>query len=158
MHRRRLIAAALAASLGIGVPATAAERCATPKEEAALRTRAVQTDLMMAALSCGERERYNSFVAMFRQSLGREGGNFKSYFQSRYGARATTQLNSYVTQLANLASQRYSREPGEFCAVTKNQLSELLTLKTAEFAAFIARQPIEPLPNVTFCTAQSAKP
>lgn len=134
---------AFAAALLAGQPASAAEQCPTAKEQAALRTRALQTDFMVAALNCGERERYNDFVKTFKTPLVREGKALKAYFRRRHGERATRELNAFVTQLANLASRRYNARTRTFCTQAKTQLTEAMTLKPAAFADFVDRQPVE---------------
>ena len=154
----------LAAALMAGQAASAAEQCPTAKEQAALRTRALQTDFMVAALNCGERERYNEFVTVFKKPLIREGKALKAYFKRRHGDEAARELNAFVTQLANLASRRYNARTKTFCTQAKRQLTEAMTLKPAAFADFVVRQPIELAPLVAaakdkdVCTAPVKAP
>lgn len=146
--------------------AAAAEHCPTAKEEAALRTRAVQTDFMVAALNCKERDRYNDFVTKFQKPLVREGKALKAYFKRRHGGQAARELNAFVTQLANLASQRYNKRTQTFCTQTRKQLTEVMALKPADFADFIDRQPVELAPLMSLakdkdnaaCTAAAKAP
>ena len=43
--------------------------CASDTDLAALNARVLQTELMVAALSCDEKQRYNSFVTAYREVL-----------------------------------------------------------------------------------------
>ena len=43
--------------------------CASERDLAALNTRVLQTELMVAALSCGEKQRYNTFVTTYQTVL-----------------------------------------------------------------------------------------
>lgn len=150
--RNRLVSAAIAAVLLTGQAAAAAEHCPTAKEAAALRTRAVQTDFMMAALNCKERDRYNAFVKKFQKPLVRQGKALKAYFKRQHGGTATRELNAFITQLANLASQRYNKAPNSFCTRAGKQLTEVMALEPADFADFIGRQPVESAVGVSTAT------
>ena len=158
MRHGRFAIAFLAAVLLSRNAAMPAEPCATASEQAALRSRAVQTDLMLAALNCDERARYNLFVQEFGQPLAVQGAGMKAYFQRAHGAAAIEEMNAFVTCLANMASQRYIEEPGKFCAAAKEQLTELLAMKPADYPAFVARQVVAPSPDVKACPKTATDP
>jgi len=158
MRHGRFIIAFLAAVLISRNAAMPAEPCATASEQAALRSRAVQTDLMLAALNCDERARYNLFVQEFRQPLAVQSGRMRAYFQRAHGGAATEDMNAFVTRLANMASQRYIQEPSRFCAAAKEQLTELLAIKPAEYPTFAARQVVAPSAGVKSCPKTAANP
>jgi hypothetical protein len=148
---------ALAAAILAAMPAFAAD-CADTVEQAALQTRAVQTEFMVAALACGQSEYYNAFVIKFQPQLIREGKNLQAYFRRLHGASGTKRLNAFVTQLANLASERSIVDRGLFCGVAKDRMNEALALEAADFPDFMHRQPSLPLPGVTLCPTASAQP
>jgi hypothetical protein len=159
LGRKFLASTVIAATLLAAMPSGFAfgAECAREVDQVALRTRAVQTDFMVAALSCGERDRYNSFVKKFQPQLIRQGKNLQAYFKRSHGKRGTTELNSLLTKLANLSSTRSIADRAGYCGSARDRMSEALLLKSKEFAAFIDRQPFIPLPGVTFCTTESAK-
>lgn len=101
-HRKGAAWAVLAGVL-CATPA-AAEMCARDGDMPALQTRVLQTDLMVAALTCDERARYNAFVGKHRAELVVRGHELKGLFNRAYGPRALANLDSFVTRLANEAS------------------------------------------------------
>lgn len=94
---------AVLASALCATPA-AAEMCARDSDMPALQTRVLQTDLMVAALTCDERARYNAFVGKHRAELVVRGHELKGFFNRTFGPRAQATLDSFVTRLANEAS------------------------------------------------------
>jgi hypothetical protein len=152
-----LIVTALAAGT-LAAPAALAADCADTVEQAALQTRAVQTEFMVAALACGQSEYYNAFVLKFQPQLIREGKNLQAYFERLHGATGTKRLNTFVTQLANLASERSIADRGQFCTTARDRMSEALALRVADLSAFMDRQIGLPLPGVTFCPNASTQP
>ena len=95
---KRLISACVAATLAAVPVAEAATRCASMQERTAMRVRAMQTELMVAALSCRAvpgrdfTGQYNTFVQRHGEKLVNHGRILKSYFQSRYGEQSTKKL------------------------------------------------------------------
>ena len=134
-----------------------AAACAKPEDLPPLRTRAFQTELMVSALSCGESKSYNKFVTDFRPELMTQGKAMQAYFKREHGGRAQAETDRFVTQLANLSSQRSSKDKAAFCAGTKKLFGEVLALKKpAELRAFVAALPAPVLPGVKSCSTASA--
>ena len=115
--------------------------CATPPEQAALRSRAVQSDLVVAALNCDERDRYAAFVGRFEPQLAEQGRLLRAFFMRNYGEDGQAELDRYVTRLANEASTLSARAGGIFCARADRRLGELMQLDPSRFDAFVDRQP-----------------
>ncbi|MSO93816.1 MAG: hypothetical protein EXQ86_10510 [Rhodospirillales bacterium] len=109
---RGIAVAAVIAAVG-SAPAFAT--CVRPNEEAALTARILQTELMVAALACGQQSQYNAFVIKFRDDLVSHGHALKSLFKRVHGAQADRRLATFVTRLANDASVK-SREVANFCS------------------------------------------
>jgi hypothetical protein len=142
------------AALALFAAAQGAMACAKPEDLPPLQTRAFQTELMVSALSCGELARYNRFVTDFRPQLVSDGKALQAYFKREHGSQAAAQTDKFVTRLANLASQRSSRDKNGFCAATKKLYGEVLALKQpAELRSFVAQQPAPLLPGVARCAA-----
>lgn len=103
--------AAIAAALGVAAPA-AAQQAAGPgaqsiKVAEAIAFRRLQSELMVAALSCNDRRLhayYNLFVERFRPALGENARVLKAHFRSIHGAVATRRMDDFMTRLANEAS------------------------------------------------------
>ena len=102
----------LIATLGVLVclagPALAqqASRLA-PAESEAFAFRRLQSELMVAALSCNDmrhRDAYNTFVHRFRPALSENARVLKAYFKRHHGSAATRRLDAFITGLANDAS------------------------------------------------------
>jgi hypothetical protein len=81
-----------------------------------IEVRRLQTNLMVAALSCGARNDYNDFVIAYRPSLQKYGKEIRTEFRRRYGKAGNAKLNQFVTRLANEASARSNADRENFCA------------------------------------------
>lgn len=159
----RLAGPLLVAALMSAAPMDAARAamCALPHEHAALSTRVVQTDLMVAALTCNERSRYNSFVKKFEAELVANGRAMREYFRRAYGARAKSEVNRFVTRLANEASARaIARGTAAYCADASSLFGEVLGLEPRQLRAFLAERPVSNHHGVQSCAvkASSAAP
>ncbi len=142
------------AALALFTAAQGAMACAKPEDLPPLQTRAFQTELMVSALSCGELARYNKFVSDFRPQLVSDGKALQAYFRREHGSQAAAKTDKFITQLANMASQRSSRDKNAFCAATKKLYGEVLALKRpAELTSFVAKQAAPVLPGVARCAA-----
>ncbi|MGZ9107161.1 MAG: hypothetical protein ACXW3M_15440 [Rhodoplanes sp.] len=100
----------------------------------ALNTRVLQTELMVAALSCDEQQRYNAFVTNYRSHLEAQGASLRAWFGRAYGSASESELNAFVTKLANDASKR-SLDAASYCASVGALLSEVLETPTNGYSA-----------------------
>lgn len=124
--RRRVSRGALVAALvgTLVVPATSAQAapCAAvgtqdlSQGDLSIEVRRLQTNLMVAALSCRARSDYNEFITAHRPSLQSYGKAIQAEFRRRYGRDGSKQLNRFVTRLANEASARSNADRDGFCA------------------------------------------
>ncbi|MPY70931.1 MAG: hypothetical protein GEU92_12680 [Alphaproteobacteria bacterium] len=136
---RRLAQGLCVATLGISLVGVAqAAGCADARERESLTVRSLQTDLMVAALSCNVRDDYNTFVQRYRPHLSGHGHALRRYFQRAYGPRAQRALDRYVTELANQASQVSNADRTAFCAQTAASLNMLLAATDREGAHVLA--------------------
>ena len=106
----------VALSASLAPAAQAAEMpCASEDEARGFTLRHLQSRLMVAALSCNQKEAYNTFVQRFMTDLTTGGRSLTAYFaRTKLGTPA---LNRHVTDLANAAGLRRASDP-EYCAVT----------------------------------------
>lgn len=98
------------------------------QEKEAIAFRHLQTELMVAALSCGRqdyRAKYNAFVVRYRPALRRNGRTLRAIFDRNYGKSGRRRLDAYVTRLANEASVR-SMERNDFCDIAGRKLNAVL--------------------------------
>src|SRR3546814_3141196 len=112
----------------------------------------LQTELVVAALSCNERTRYNAFVNKFKGELGDRGKALKAFFNRAHGKDATRRLNAFVTELANEASQRTIAYQGDFCGDAVQRFEAVLKLQPAELSTFAAAQNTASLHGYEVCT------
>jgi len=125
MKRRLSRGAVVAALVGtLVVPATSAQAVPCPtigvnnlsKGDLSIEVRRLQTNLMVAALSCRARSEYNEFITTHRPSIQTYGKAIKAEFRRRYGREGSKHLNRFVTRLANEASARSNADRDAFCA------------------------------------------
>lgn len=130
---KRILTACIAASLIATPIADAAARCVNAKERTAVRVRVMQTELMVAALSCRAvpgrdfTGQYNTFVKRHGDRLVNHGQVLQAYFKSRYGADSRKQLDAFITALANDASRR-SMNSATFCDESVELFQEVMSL------------------------------
>lgn len=151
MRGKALGFAVAAAITGLTAGSAIAASCDDRTGTAAFHVRSLQTDLMVAALTCEARPEYNSFVRKFRTTLVDHGAALKALFRSLHGARADKALNAYVTALANRASQRSISKRDHYCETTLRTFSALKDLKPAQLASFSMQRPASEIDVPSTC-------
>ena len=121
-----LVAAALLA------PGIASATCLKPYEGTAINVAGLKSQLMVTALSCDTRDRYNDFVLTFRPMLQHEDTALNSYFLHHYGRSWRSEHDDYITQLANMQSEASIREGTQFCHDNVGLFDEVLALKNSQ--------------------------
>lgn len=123
-----------------------------------MRVRVMQTELMVAALSCRAvpgrdfTGQYNAFVQRHGDKLVSHGRVLQSYFQSRYGEQYRRKLDAFITALANDASRR-SMNSATFCDESVQLFQELMTVERNALEAWSERRAAaHPIP-VEVCAA-----
>jgi hypothetical protein len=109
------ITCATAALVALANPALAGT-CANPAEAAALKTAAMQQELMVAALQCHEANAYNRFVMSYRAELQDSDATLKSFFVRRGGEHGEAGYDTFKTKAANLSALEQARDSHNFCA------------------------------------------
>lgn len=131
IHRAgRALAVAGILICGFTIGAEAAECGRTVQRVAptdlSIEVRRLQTKLMVAALSCEDsRPAYNDFVVHYRPVLRRHGDALKAKFRREYGGGYQSKLDSFVTLLANQASQQSITDRAGFCADARATFARL---------------------------------
>lgn len=128
-----------------------ADPCPRPVEQTALDSRALQIELMVAALSCGKRSNYNAFVKKYQGDLVKHGRCLQSFFQRKHGAAGPRNLNAFITQLANQASHRSSITHTAFCVNSSSLFDRLLSARPIILNELLASYATRPTPDRAPC-------
>ncbi len=110
--------------------------CDDSRDKAAFHVRSLQTELMVAALTCGAKAHYNTFVTKFQNVLIVNGQALKKQFRVAHGAKADRELNAYVTALANRASQRSINKRDNYCSRAQRTFATVTAMSPKELASF----------------------
>ena len=113
LSKFRLLLAGLVAA-AIAGPAIA-QGCVQPNERQAFDMRVLQSQLMVAALSCGRDNDYNAFVRKYQRDLSGSYSTLQSHYR-RSGANGQRDMDQFITQVANAHSQDGIRQGSLFCA------------------------------------------
>jgi hypothetical protein len=92
-----------------------AQTCVQPAERAAFDVRALQSQLMVAALSCNQDAAYNAFVRKFQGELTGAYRGVQGHFRRTAGGAHQRELDSFITQMANAQSQDQIRSGSQYC-------------------------------------------
>lgn len=93
-----------------GISALAAPVCERAEDSAALRTAALQQEMMVAAFMCHDVAAYNDFVLSHRAALQDSDRNLMAFFQRANPQSGFDAYNLYKTELANTSSLRSLRD------------------------------------------------
>jgi hypothetical protein len=148
---------ASAALISLGLLAQAAQAaapmCTTQEELTALRTAALQQQLMVAGLTCHGAEAYNRFVLAYRPELQKSDAELKAYFLRRGGEHGEADYDTFKTKLANLASLSNSTDGGAYCANARVSF-EMALRQGQSLASYVASQQlVVALPEQRLCVA-----
>lgn len=147
---RRLFAAFMATSLL--APGIASATCLKTYEGTAMNVAGLKSQLMVTALACDTRDRYNQFVLAFRPTLQKEDTALNSYFSHRYGRSWRTEHDSYITQLANVQSDASIQQGTLFCQQNVVLFDEVLKLRSPqELTEFANDKPMLQPVNYDIC-------
>jgi hypothetical protein len=141
------IPAVALASLAMAGQALASGVCASPGEAMALKTAALQQELMVAALYCDEAHAYNRFVISYRRELQDSDAALLGYFQ-RAGLN---DYNAYKTALANNFSLASLRSRDAYCASAEDVFGRAFDPRNGSLASFVAAQSVSGSENYPAC-------
>lgn len=153
---RRLIACLTATALvaPLLAPGIASAACLPSYEGTAINVAGLKSQLMVTALACDVRERYNSFVLTFRPTLQREDTALNSYFSHHYGRSWRSEHDTYITQLANVQSDASIKEGTLFCQQNVGLFDQVLALKSPKaLLAFANDKPMVQPVSYDICGA-----
>lgn len=162
----RVLVAAIATSATLATWSPAEAACAQSREVAAFNVRALQSQLMVGALSCDLHDSYNQFVMRHRTELDASRRAIIGYFNRAGGGERA--FSSYDTELANTQSTASTRRGTLFCGEIRPVFSQVLGLPNGQavqqFAIErnlpqpVAVQPCPARPGTAPTQAASASP
>ncbi len=135
----RTIGVALLAA-NLIVASAEAEDCVRPADLSALRTAAIQQELMVSAFSCRDIARYNHFVLAHQSELIDSDARLKAFFVRRNATGGEKMYHTFKTDLANTASLRSIRETEAFCGEAGAAFD--LAEQPMSLTAFVAVRPL----------------
>ena len=156
MRRTSMLAASVAglsgtiAAILLAGSAWAGAACLAPRDEAALKTAALQQYLMVAALTCHDTGAYNDFVMSHRGELQESDRNLLNFFLSRSAESGDADYNAYKTWLANVSSMRSLHDP-RFCRIAFAAFDAALD-GSKPLAAVVAERPVPVYDGAMSCT------
>ncbi len=160
MKKNRVARVALvvaAAQLAIANPVWAGT-CASAVEKAAIDTRLLQNELMVRALTCGANAQYNSFVEKFSPDLVADGKMLRGYFARAYGRGGESELNGFITRIANgAATRRMQQDMDNYCASALNLFNAVLSVDSTGLRTYAGQTPFAQESGVESCPLQAAR-
>ncbi len=127
--------------------------CAMEEESDALDLRALQSNMMVAALSCDQQKNYNKFMSKYQDRLIDGGDEIKSYFKRTYGFGYEQELNRFVTNLANKATERsMKKNASTYCQQMDAMFKNLLSLEEEMLADFVEEKHFANMHGVNSCS------
>jgi hypothetical protein len=109
----------------------------------ALKTAAVQQQLMVAAFMCHDADAYNRFVVTYQGELQHSDAALKTYFVRREGRQGEADYDTYKTKVANLYALSEARGDQAYCALAGELFAAALRTQ-APLMAFVAAAPSGP--------------
>ena len=112
---RSLLAGAAALAVLVPNVAPAAQACMQPAEQQHFQVRALQSQLMVVAISCEMQDDYNRFVTKFRPDLAAAFKGVQGHFRRVSARQHQRETDQYITNLANGQSQVGITQGTFFC-------------------------------------------
>ncbi|MFZ5836541.1 MAG: hypothetical protein ACOY2B_14330 [Pseudomonadota bacterium] len=146
---------ALSLALIAATPSSAAP-CAAAVDRTSLNVRMLQTELMVAALTCNQRPEYNAFVTRFKPELSKQGKHLQSFFKQQHGSGSAKALNGFVTRIANESSRRGMQKRGEFCRNAASIYQASKAMEPAGLPHYAATLQLASLHGIPACPTKVA--
>src|SRR5262249_15485614 len=126
-------------------------------EKAAVDTSALLSELQLVTLTCHTRDKYNALIPRLRPALETKEKDLAAFFKRAYGKRSQMEHDKYITELANLQSERALKSGDQFCSVNSGMFDQVMPLTTVqELAMYAERKPVQQALAVQECPAAPA--
>lgn len=129
--------------------------CVSSAERSALNVRVLQTELMVAALTCGQQNRYNAFITKFKSALKVRGQTLRQLYNREYGTAATQRLDEFITRLANEASHRSLKQGPTYCTTAAVQFTQAMHYEPRELESMTSTLSSNGQHGIGACAANS---
>lgn len=154
--RLMLLSLAAAGMLGCQL-AVAQTQCLAPTARAAFDVQALRSEVMVLATGCSDDAAYNAFIERYKPALMANEHEIDAWFRHRYGRRAQTEHDRFVTDLANAQSDAGTKLGNEFCPHNGVIFHEVMALQdSAQLAPFAAGQDLLPS-SMELCPVETAE-
>lgn len=155
---RGVLSGVVAASLLLG-PLANAQPCARAADKTAFDVAGLKSQLMVTALACDVRDRYNDFVLRFQPELMRQERALVAYFARSFGRRGQQEHDDYITSLANTQSEAGIKLGSSFCQHSVGLFDAVLALpQGATIASFAADRDFDQPITLVVCATPSRAP
>ena len=136
-----------------------AQTCARPPDKTAFDVAGLKSQLMVTALACDVRERYNDFVLRFQPELMQQERALNAYFSRSFGHRGQQEHDNYITSLANTQSEDGIKLGTDFCKNSVSLFDAVLALpQGATVASFAADREFDQPIALVVCTTPTKEP
>lgn len=133
-------------------------RCATANEARAINNRVVQSELMVAALSCKKEKSYKSFLNKFKSEIKQDKKSIRGYFSRVYNDKSEQQLNGFITKIANKSSERsLSSSSQDFCMFADHLFEMVLDDRTNSIVRVSSDRYFSGVHNIKNCESNQRK-
>lgn len=150
-------AAALAAGLMATSALAAPLKCAKADEVSAIQAAAIQQQLMVAALTCGEIPNFNAFQTSFGPELRTSDAKLEHMFKRLFGAgRGEEQYHAFKTRMANDSSIRSIHDNEAYCHAARMVFAAALAPAKPALTDFVAGIPVTDASPVDSCELRVA--
>src|SRR5208282_6428455 len=140
-------------------PLANAQPCARPADKAAFDVAGLKSQLMVTALTCDVRERYNDFVHRFQSELMQQERALTAYFGRSFGRRGQQEHDDYITSLANTQSEIGIKLGTLYCQQSVGLFDAVLALpQGATIAGFAADRDFDQPITLVVCVAPTKAP
>jgi hypothetical protein len=140
---RTLSTAFIALSLGSGLAFAQQQQCLTREEAVAVKARVLQTELMVATLSCAraidQSGHYNAFIDRHSAELQRFNRVLQQHFTRLGTGNPQRRYDTFATALANDASNR-SMASQSFCEETVKQFEDVAHIARGKLGDHVEAQ------------------
>ena len=137
--------------------------CFTETEWRAAHVRVLQTELNVAQLECGNvaganyDTQYKGFIDKFKDRLKADALLLRAHFKRLFGKSYETEMDKFVTKLANDASDR-SMKDLKFCANSAGLFTNAIAIDVPNFEQAAVDRVVDHTEVGDECTAASATP
>lgn len=154
---RRLFLSLAAAGTLMCQQAAAQMQCLAPNERAAFDVQALRSEVMVLATGCADDTQYNAFITRYKLELQANERDIDAWFKKKFGKRAQSEHDHFVTDLANAQSSAGTRLGSDFCPHNGMIFQEVMALRNGgELPPFAAGKNLVP-PSLDFCAEETAQ-